>query len=130
MCYVKIGEFYRRRHLLPEFEKELEKAAILLKTHTIDDKYLTKYYNRKAALFTELYNNNDSTLFYAKKSLELAKKVKDFDNLLQTVEFELTQRQRFLLFEELYTKYSFDDMAKFEKTMLKQIFYLILASRL
>ena len=81
LCYVKIGEFYRRRHLLPEFEKELEKAAILLKTHTIDDKYLTKYYNRKAALFTELYNNNDSTLFYAKKSLELAKKVKDLDNV-------------------------------------------------
>jgi hypothetical protein len=48
-------------------------------------------------------------------------KAKDFDNLLQTVEFELTQRQRFLLFEELYTKYSFDDMTKFEKTMLKQI---------
>jgi Cys-tRNA synthase (O-phospho-L-seryl-tRNA:Cys-tRNA synthase) len=48
-------------------------------------------------------------------------KTKDFDNLLQTVEFELTQRQRFLLFEELYTKYSFDDMTKFEKTMLKQI---------
>lgn len=81
LCYVKIGEFYRRRHLLPEFEKELEKATILLKTHTIDDKYLTKYYNRKAALFTELYNNNDSTLFYAKKSLELAKKVKDLDNV-------------------------------------------------
>ena len=48
-------------------------------------------------------------------------KAKDFDRLLQTVEFELTQIQRFLLFEELYTKYSFDDMAKFEKTMLKQI---------
>ena len=25
------------------------------------------------------------------------------------------------LFEELYTKYSFDDMTKFEKVMLKQI---------
>jgi hypothetical protein len=39
-------------------------------------------------------------------------KRKDFDNLLQTVEFELTQRQRFLLFEELYTKYSFLDILK------------------
>lgn len=81
LCHVKIGEFYRRRHLIPEFEKELEKATILQKKHRINDKYLTKYYNRKAALFTEFYNNNDSTLFYAKKSLELAKIVKDKDNV-------------------------------------------------
>lgn len=45
----------------------------------------------------------------------------NFNNLLQTVEFELTQRQRFLLFEHLYTTYSFPLMVKFEKTMLNQI---------
>lgn len=79
--YVKMGEFFRRRHLIPQFKKELDKATDLLKKHKIEDKYLTKYYNRKAALFTELYNNNDSTLVYASKSLELAKKVNDKDNV-------------------------------------------------
>lgn len=81
LYYVKMGEFFRRRHFISEFEKELEKASELLKKHKIEDKYLTKYYNRKAALFTEFYNNNDSTLVYANKSLELAKKVNDKDNV-------------------------------------------------
>ena len=48
-------------------------------------------------------------------------KAKDFDKLLETVEFELPQRQRFLLFLHLYTTYSFDDMVKYEKTMLNRI---------
>ncbi|EPR72615.1 two-component sensor histidine kinase [Winogradskyella psychrotolerans RS-3] len=81
LYYVKMAEFFRRRHLISQFEKELEKATYLFKKHKIEDKYLTKYYNRKAALFTELYNNNDSTLVYASKSLELAKKVNDKDNV-------------------------------------------------
>lgn len=48
-------------------------------------------------------------------------KKQEFDDLLKTVEFKLTQKQRYLLFEHLYTSYSFDDMMKFEKLMLKQI---------
>ena len=81
LYYVRLGEFYRRRHMIPEFELELEKAKKILKFHKIEDRYLTKYYNRKAALFTEYYHIDDSTLIYANKSLELAKKVKDKDNI-------------------------------------------------
>lgn len=80
LYHVKLGEFFRKRSLETEFETELDKARKILKSYKINDKYLVKYYNRKAALFTERYQNNDSTLFYANKSLDLAKKVKDKDN--------------------------------------------------
>lgn len=68
-----------------EFEIELNKAEKILKVHKIKDKYKTKYYNRKAALFTERYQNNDSTLFYANKSLELAKKINDNENVFYSL---------------------------------------------
>lgn len=57
----------------------LEKAEKILKNYPINDSYLTKYYSRKAALFTEHFFKPDSTFFYAEKSLELAKKVNDKD---------------------------------------------------
>lgn len=42
---------------------------------------MAKYYSRKAALFTEYYHIDDSTLTYAKKSLFYATKVNDKDNI-------------------------------------------------
>lgn len=48
-------------------------------------------------------------------------KTKDFDKLIITVGLELTKKQRYLLFKDLYKTYTFEDMLKFEKTMLKQI---------
>lgn len=85
LYHVKIAEFYRKRAMHHEFEIELNKAEKILKVHKIKDKYKTKYYNRKAALFTERYQNNDSTLFYANKSLELAKKINDNENVFYSL---------------------------------------------
>lgn len=49
-------------------------------------------------------------------------KTKEFNKLLETVSVELTKKQRYLLFKDLYeTQSSFNDMVKFEKVMLKQI---------
>ncbi|WP_452218870.1 tetratricopeptide repeat-containing sensor histidine kinase [Lacinutrix undariae] len=81
LYHVKMGEFYRKRTLFLNAIKELNMADRILKNNKIKDLYLAKYYNRKAALFTEYYNINDSTIFYANKSLKLAKKIDDKDNI-------------------------------------------------
>jgi two-component sensor histidine kinase len=85
LYYIKLGEFYRKRSLYTESVNELKKAENILKVHDIDEKYLTKYYNRKAALFTEHFNNNDSTIYYANKSLGFARKVNDKDNIFYSL---------------------------------------------
>lgn len=85
LYHVKMAEFFRKRTMLIESVAELDKAAQILKQHKVESLYLAKYYNRKAALFTEYYNINDSTLFYANKSLDLAKKIKDKDNVFYSL---------------------------------------------
>ncbi|GGG60371.1 sensor histidine kinase [Bizionia arctica] len=79
--YVKMAEFYRKRTLFKEAAVELKKADIILKSHQIDDVYLSNFYGRKAALFTEYYFIQDSTLYYASKALKLAEKVNDKDGV-------------------------------------------------
>lgn len=81
LYYVKMAEFYRKRALLEQAILQLDKATALLKKHTISEANLAKYYNRKAALSTEYSHNADSTLFYANKSLKIAKKINDKDNV-------------------------------------------------
>ena len=81
LYYVKMAEFYRKRALLEQAIFQLDKATALLKKHTISEANLAKYYNRKAALSTEYSHNADSTLFYANKSLKIAKKINDKDNV-------------------------------------------------
>ena len=76
---VKMAEFYRKRGLFKEYSIFLEKAKKILKKNPIDDAILTKYYSRKAAIFTEYFKTPDSTIFYAQKSLRLAKKLNDKD---------------------------------------------------
>ncbi len=78
---VKMAEFYRKRALLDQAVLQLDKATFLLKKHTISESNLAKYYGRKAALFTEFYFIPDSTIFYANKSLEIAKRIGDKDNI-------------------------------------------------
>ena len=79
LYYVKKAEFFRKRAMHLDAVKELDKALVILKNTPINDLYLSKYYNRKAALFTEHYQLNDSTLYYSNKSLVLAKKTNDND---------------------------------------------------
>lgn len=80
LYHVKMAEFFRKRTLFEEAVKQLGLANNLLNQHRIEDIYLGKFYNRKAALFTEFYMNQDSTLFYANKSREIALKIDDKDN--------------------------------------------------
>ena len=108
LYHVKMAEFYRKRTLFKESIEQLDLAAVLLKNNPIEDQYLTKYYNRKAALFTEYFQNQDSTFYYANKSLEIAKKVNDKDNIFYSA-LEIAniynQKEQFKealpLFEEL-----------------------------
>ncbi|MGJ8593842.1 MAG: sensor histidine kinase [Aquaticitalea sp.] len=81
LYHVKMGEFFRKRTLFTNALSELDQAATILKNHTISETYLAKYYNRKAALFTEYYFMPDSTLAYANKSLSLSQKIDDKDNI-------------------------------------------------
>jgi len=85
LYHVKMAEFYRKRALHIESVAQLEKATVILKKNKIKDLYLAKYYNRKAALFTEYFHIKDSTLLYAKKSLKLAKKLNDKDNIFYSL---------------------------------------------
>jgi len=77
LYHVKMAEFYRKRTLFVEAVEHLEMAASKLRSHKIKDSYVVKYYSRKAALFTEYFFKPDSTLFYAKKGLELSKQLND-----------------------------------------------------
>ena len=81
LYYVKTAEFYRKRALFKEAAGQLDKANKILKKYPIDEANMAKYYSRKAALFTEYYNLPDSTLAYAEKSLKIAKKINDKDNI-------------------------------------------------
>ena len=85
LYYVKKAEFFRKRAMHLDAVKELDKALVILKNTPINDLYLSKYYNRKAALFTEHYQLNDSTLYYSNKSLVLAKKIKDNDAIFYSL---------------------------------------------
>ena len=81
LYHVKMAEFYRKRTLFSEAVNQLSLAQKILKKNKIDELILSKYYNRKAALFTEYFQIQDSTLFYAKKSLEISEKINDKDNV-------------------------------------------------
>ncbi len=85
LYYVKKAEFFRKRAMHLDAVKELDKALVILKNTPINDLYLSKYYNRKAALFTEHYQLNDSTLYYSNKSLVLAKKINDNDAIFYSL---------------------------------------------
>lgn len=79
--HVKMVEFYRKRTLFKQAVEQQKIADEIVKNHTIASKYLSKYYNRKAALFAEYYKLQDSTLYYSKKSLKLALQNKDYDDV-------------------------------------------------
>ena len=81
LYHVKMAEFYRKRTLFSEAVNQLSLAEKILIKNKIDQLILSKYYNRKAALFTEYFHIPDSTLFYAKKSLEISEKTDDKDNV-------------------------------------------------
>lgn len=108
LYYVKQAEFYRKRTLRGEAADYLNKASSLLKKHTINDANLAKYYGRKAALSTEYYYNADSTLFYANKSLRIAERINDKDNVFYSkleiacvFDRENNYKKSIKLFEEL-----------------------------
>ena len=79
LYHVKMAEFYRKRTLFKNAVEELSIAALILKNHTINEAYRSKYYSRKASLFAEYYIQPDSTLHYANKALNIAKKNNDKD---------------------------------------------------
>lgn len=85
LYHVKMAEFYRKRSMYQESLAQLDKAETILKKNKIDNAYLSKYYNRKTALFTEYYSNNDSTLVYANKSLKIARSINQKDDIFYSI---------------------------------------------
>ncbi|MBU2929002.1 tetratricopeptide repeat-containing sensor histidine kinase [Winogradskyella psychrotolerans] len=81
LYHVKIAEFYRKRILFAEAILHLDAAKLILETHQIAPLYLAKYYSRKAALFSEHYNQPDSTLLYAQKSFKISKELNDVNEI-------------------------------------------------
>ncbi len=79
LYHIKMAEFFRKRRLLKEAVQQLDSAQTILRKTKIKDLYLVKYYSRKAALSAEHFQNNDSTLFYSSKALEIGKKLNDKD---------------------------------------------------
>jgi two-component sensor histidine kinase len=85
LYHVKMAEFYRKRSMYQESLAQLDKAETILKKNKINDFFLSKYYNRKTALFTEYYGNNDSTLVYANKSLKIARSINQKDDIFYSI---------------------------------------------
>ena len=88
LYHVKMAEFFRKRPLYADAAKEIDIAGHILRKNKIKDIYLVKYYSRKAAIIAESFTNKDSTLFYCYKTLEIAKKLNDKDNIF-TAQLEI-----------------------------------------
>lgn len=80
--YTHLAEFYRYRRLFSKAEEYLKLCEKIKKEEKIKDAYLMKFYSRKAALFSEYKNNEDSAIVYSKKSLALSQKLKDRESEL------------------------------------------------
>jgi len=81
LYHVKMMEFYRKRGLYSEALDHQLKAEILKRNNPFADYYLSSYYGRKAALFSQHFGYLDSVVNYANKSLKLAEKVNHKDNI-------------------------------------------------
>jgi len=81
LYHVKMMEFYRKRGLYSEALDHQLKAEILKRNNPFADYYLSSYYGRKAALFSQHFGYLDSVVIYANKSLKLAEKVNHKDNI-------------------------------------------------
>lgn len=81
LYHVKMIEFYRKRGLYIEAIKHQEIGEALRKENTINEAYLASYYGRRASLFSQHFGIEDSIIKYAKKSLTLAEKLEDKDNV-------------------------------------------------
>ncbi|WP_417200173.1 histidine kinase dimerization/phosphoacceptor domain -containing protein [Bizionia sp.] len=81
LYHVKMMEFYRKRGLYSEALDHQLKAEILKRNNPIADYYLSSYYGRKAALFSQHFGYLDSVVIYANKSLKLAEKINHKDNI-------------------------------------------------
>lgn len=88
LYHVKMAEFFRKRPLYADAAKEIDIAGDILRKNKIKDIYLVKYYSRKAAIIAESFTNKDSTLFYCFKTLEIAKKLNNKDNIF-TAQLEI-----------------------------------------
>lgn len=80
--YTQLAEFYRYRRLYKESNNYLKICEQILKNKKVNDVYLMKFYNRKAALFAEYKDDKDSAIVYSKKSLSLSQKLGDSENEL------------------------------------------------
>lgn len=80
--YVYFSELYRSVRQYKKAEDYLKSCEKILERNKIQDNYLMKFYNRKSALFSEYFNNSDSTLAYSQKALVLAQKTKDQESAM------------------------------------------------
>lgn len=76
LCYIKLVELYRHAEFFKKAERYLIKSDSLIKMNNniVSDYNKMYFYNRKALLFSEYYQQPDSTLWYSKKALEIAQK--------------------------------------------------------
>ncbi|WDF48208.1 sensor histidine kinase [Chryseobacterium sp. KACC 21268] len=82
LVYTQLAEFYRYRRMYSKSEEYLKLCENILKREKITDAHLMKFYSRKAALFSEYQNNQDSAISYSKKSLKLSQKLGDSESEL------------------------------------------------
>ncbi|NQY10779.1 MAG: tetratricopeptide repeat protein, partial [Flavobacteriales bacterium] len=75
--YVSIAEYYRNRQLHNSSIKYFNKAKKLSASNKIDDPFIAEFYNRYAALLTEIGDSPDSVLYYSRKSINISELTKD-----------------------------------------------------
>lgn len=80
--YTHLAEFYRYRRQNTRAKEYIDFCDKILKREKINDFYRLKFYNRKAAIFSEYPGNEDSVMFYSKKALILSQKLNDSENTL------------------------------------------------
>lgn len=77
LCNIKLVELYRHATIFVKAELYLHRTENLIRYNKakVSDFNKMYFYNRKAALFSEFYHKPDSTLYYSKKALTLARKL-------------------------------------------------------
>ncbi|MEZ4916417.1 MAG: sensor histidine kinase [Chitinophagales bacterium] len=84
-AYIKTAEMFRAKSDFIQAEDYLKKAQKISTKITISNEELMSYYNRKAALYAEYYQEPDSSLLYSKKAMDVAIKTNETEIIFSSV---------------------------------------------
>lgn len=75
--FVALAEYYRKTRKFEKADLYLKKTGKLIQKGKISDELQAQYYNRKAAIATELEFDIEKSIYYSKKCLAISKKIQN-----------------------------------------------------